>query len=98
MKNKGFVLLTTTNDEIVGVVEDAGVFMATWHFQVVRLLEVFTDGLCFSLVFEYLASDLSSVLRDAKRSLDESVAKAYMIMLLKGIDYCHKLDIMHRVR
>ncbi|KAI9207783.1 kinase-like domain-containing protein [Polychytrium aggregatum] len=66
------------------------------HQNVVKLREVFPSGPSFVLVFEYMLSDLSEVLRNSPSPLTEAQVKAYMLMLLKGIAYCHANNIMHR--
>ncbi|KAJ3368783.1 Cyclin-dependent kinase 20 [Kappamyces sp. JEL0680] len=66
------------------------------HPNIVKLREVFPSGTGFVLVFEYMLSDLAEVLKMATHPLSESQVKAYMLMLLKGIDYCHNNSIMHR--
>ncbi|MBN3319401.1 CDK20 kinase, partial [Atractosteus spatula] len=48
------------------------------------------------LVFEYMLSDLSEVIRNSQRPLTESQVKGYMMMLLKGVAFCHENSIMHR--
>ena len=68
------------------------------HLQVVKLREVFPHGNGFVLVFEYMLSDLSEVIRKAEKPLTEAQIKSYMLMLLKGVAFCHQNNIMHRVR
>lgn len=63
---------------------------------VVQLIDVFPDGAGFVLVFEYMLSDLSEVLRNSDRPLTEAQVKSYMRMLLKGVAYCHENSIVHR--
>ncbi|KAI0231682.1 Cyclin-dependent kinase 20 [Lamellibrachia satsuma] len=63
---------------------------------VVKLREVFPRGTGFVLVFEYMLSDLSEVIRIAERPLTEAQVKSYMLMLLKGVAFCHENNIMHR--
>ena len=63
-----------------------------------RLRDVFPHGTGFVLVFEYMLSDLSEVIRKAEKPLTESQVKSYMLMLLKGVAFCHENNIMHRVR
>lgn len=63
---------------------------------VVKLYDVFPHGTGFVLVFEYMLSDLSEVIRNSERPLTEGQIKSYMMMLLKGIAFCHKSNIMHR--
>ncbi|XP_013788893.1 LOW QUALITY PROTEIN: cyclin-dependent kinase 20-like [Limulus polyphemus] len=66
------------------------------HANVVKLLDVFPYGSSVALVFEYMPTDLSVLLYDPDTPLTEAQVKAYMSMLLKGVDYCHSLGIMHR--
>ncbi|KAJ3090836.1 Cyclin-dependent kinase 20, partial [Quaeritorhiza haematococci] len=66
------------------------------HQNVVKLLEFFPCGTGFVLVFEYMLSDLAEVLRNASQPLTEAQIKAYMVMLLKGVAFCHENHIMHR--
>ncbi|KPP66074.1 hypothetical protein Z043_115460 [Scleropages formosus] len=63
---------------------------------VVTLKNVFPHGTGFVLVFEYMLSDLSEVIRNSQRPLTESQVKGYMLMLLKGVAFCHENCIMHR--
>ena len=62
-----------------------------------KLREVFPHGTGFVLVFEYMLSDLCEVVRNSDRSLTEAQIKSYMLMILKGIAFCHENNIMHRV-
>jgi len=66
------------------------------HPNVVKLYDVFSHGTGFVLVFEYMLSDLSEVLRNYDDPLTQSQIKSYMLMLLQGILYCHEKNIMHR--
>lgn len=63
---------------------------------VVKLYDVFPHGNGFVLVFEYMLSDLSEVIRNSERPLTDGQIKSYMMMLLKGIAFCHENNIMHR--
>lgn len=63
-----------------------------------KLKDVFPHGTGFVLVFEYMLSDLSEVIRNSQRPLTECQVKGYMMMLLKGLAFCHENSIMHRVR
>ncbi|KAI9106065.1 kinase-like domain-containing protein [Phlyctochytrium arcticum] len=66
------------------------------HQNVVKLLSVHPSGPSFVLVFEFMLSDLSHILRNTPAPLTSSQVKAYMLMLLKGLSYCHENNIMHR--
>lgn len=58
---------------------------------------MFPYGNGFVLVFDYMLSDLSEVIRSAMKPLTEAQAKSYMLMLLKGVEFMHGNNIMHRV-
>lgn len=63
---------------------------------VVRLLDVFPHGAGFVLVFDYMLSDLWEVVHNSEQPLMEAQIKSYMLMLLKGVAFCHENNIMHR--
>jgi cell cycle related kinase len=65
--------------------------------QIVKLRDVFPHGTGFVLVFDYMLSDLSEIIRDSERPLTEGQVKSYMLMLLKGVMFMHENSIMHRV-
>ena len=62
----------------------------------VKLHDVFAQGLGFVLVFEYMLSDLSEMIHNIEDPLKEDQIKSYMKMLLKGVAYLHEQSIMHR--
>jgi len=66
------------------------------HPNVVRLYDVFPSGTGFVLVFEYMLTDLSEILRNHQHFVTKPQVKAYLLMLLKGIAHCHERSIMHR--
>lgn len=63
---------------------------------VVKLRDVFPHGSSLVLEFEYMLSDLSEVIRNSDKPLSEAQVKSYMLMLLKGVAFCHENNIMHR--
>ncbi|XP_054642923.1 cyclin-dependent kinase 20 [Dunckerocampus dactyliophorus] len=63
---------------------------------VVTLREVFPHGTGFVLVFDFMLSDLSEVIRNSQRPLTTAQVKGYMLMLLKGVAFLHHNNIMHR--
>lgn len=65
--------------------------------QVVKLRDVFPHGTGFVLVFDFMLSDLSEVIRNSERPLTPAQVKGYMMMLLKGVAFLHHNNIMHRV-
>ncbi|KAH9284611.1 Cyclin-dependent kinase 20 [Echinococcus granulosus] len=66
------------------------------HPNIVRLREVFPHGMGFTLVFDYMVTDLSEILRSIESPLCEGKIKAYMVMLLSGVGFLHSNSIMHR--
>ncbi|CAG14499.1 unnamed protein product, partial [Tetraodon nigroviridis] len=63
---------------------------------VVKLKGVFPHGTGLVLVFDFMVSDLSEVIRNAECPLTPAQVKSYMIMLLKGVAFLHRNSIMHR--
>jgi len=64
------------------------------HPNIVHLGSVFSHGNGFVLVFDYMHSDLSEVLKN--HTLTAAQVKSYMVMLLRGVAHCHDKNIMHR--
>lgn len=62
-----------------------------------KLKGVFPQGTGFVLVFDFMVSDLSEVIRNADCPLTPAQVKSYMMMLLKGVAFLHHNNIMHRV-
>lgn len=71
--------------------------MTSCHPNIVRLREVFPHGMGFTLVFDYMVTDLSEILRTIESRLSDGQIKTYMIMLLRGVGFLHSNGIMHRV-
>lgn len=63
---------------------------------VVQLKAMFPHGTGFVLVFDFMLSDLSEVIRNSERPLTPAQVKGYMMMLLKGVAFLHHNNIMHR--
>ena len=47
-------------------------------------------------VFEYMQTDLEVVIKDRSLTFSEGDVKAYMQMVLQGINFCHKRWVLHR--
>lgn len=58
---------------------------------------MFPHGNGFVLVFDYMLSDLSEVIKSCLNPLTEAQVKSYMLSLLKGVEFMHGNNIMHRV-
>ena len=63
---------------------------------IVQLLNVFPDETNLCIVFEYVASDLSIVISEAKTFLPRGHVKALAHMLLEAVAFCHEHKIIHR--
>ena len=61
-----------------------------------RLHDVFPQGMGFVLVFEFMVSDLSEVIKEADNPLRPEEVKGYMLMLLRGVAFLHSREVMHR--
>jgi len=66
------------------------------HENIVALRDMFPQGLSVVLVFEFIPSNLWEILDVYK--LTGPQIKCYLSMLLKGVDFIHANNIIHRVR
>ncbi|OHT07031.1 CMGC family protein kinase [Tritrichomonas foetus] len=64
------------------------------HQNIVKLHEVVQSSASICLVQEYLPYNLSKVTQNF--ALPESLAKGFMLMLLRGLAHLHELGIIHR--
>lgn len=64
------------------------------HPNVVKLHEVVQSGNTIYLVMEFVPFNLSHVVKNS--ALPESLAKGFMLMLLRGLAHIHELGIVHR--
>jgi len=62
-----------------------------------QLLDYFTKDGGITLVYEYMPSDLTTLLNSLIKPLFEKQVKSIMYMILKSLDFCHSNKIMHRV-
>lgn len=51
-----------------------------------------------NLVLEFLDTDLEAVIRDKQLVFQQGDVKSWMLMTMKGLDFCHRNWILHRVR
>lgn len=69
------------------------------HPHVLKLLDIFSHHSNINLVLEYMVGDLEQLIRGCfaqKRPLPPQDIKAYMRMMLQGMEHCHKAWIAHR--
>lgn len=66
-----------------------------------QLVDVFSTGVAapsINLVLEYLNTDLEAVIKDRSLLFTASDIKSWMLMLCRGLDFCHRQWCLHRVR
>ncbi|XP_050212556.1 probable serine/threonine-protein kinase At1g54610 [Mercurialis annua] len=68
------------------------------HPNVVKLEGIATSRMQYSLylVFEFMQSDLATIITRPEGSLTEPQVKLYMQQLLSGLHHCHERGILHR--
>jgi len=66
------------------------------HENLIGLLDVFGHKSNISLVYDFMDTDLEVIIKDKDIVLTQSHIKAYMIMTLKGIEYLHRMWVLHR--
>ena len=72
--------------------------MLALTFRLLQLLDVFPNKSNLNLVLEFLDTDLEAVIRDKALLFQGADIKSWMLMTLKGLDFCHQNWILHRVR
>ena len=66
------------------------------HDNVVGLLDVFRRKGKLHIVFEYIEKTILEVLDTTPRGIDALSVKKYMYQLLRGLEFCHSQNIIHR--
>ncbi|KAK6792329.1 hypothetical protein RDI58_011410 [Solanum bulbocastanum] len=68
------------------------------HPNIIKLEGLATSRMHYSLyiVFEYMQSDLTSIISRPDMRLSEAQIKCYMQQLLSGLQHCHERGILHR--
>uniref|UniRef100_A0A1I7ZPY8 Protein kinase domain-containing protein n=1 Tax=Steinernema glaseri TaxID=37863 RepID=A0A1I7ZPY8_9BILA len=66
------------------------------HENVVELFEVTEEDSTISLVMEYLITNLKNVISDVHRPNNDQYVRFYFVQLFKGVDFLHKMHVMHR--
>lgn len=59
---------------------------------------MFSHKTNLNLVLEYLDSDLEQVIKDKSLLFMPADIKSWMLMMLRGLDHCHRHFILHRVK
>ncbi|KAG6673870.1 hypothetical protein I3843_15G011900 [Carya illinoinensis] len=68
------------------------------HPNIIKLEGLATSRLQYSLylVFDFMQTDLATIISRSEGKLDESQVKCYMQQLLSGLQHCHDRGILHR--
>lgn len=69
------------------------------HPNIVGLLDVFSSGTnqpSINLVLEYLNTDLEAIIKDRALIFTANDIKSWMLMLCRGLEYCHRNWCLHR--
>lgn len=62
-----------------------------------QMLDVFSNKSNLNLVLEFLETDLEAVIKDKNLMFQGADVKSWMIMTLRGLDFCHQHFVLHRV-
>ncbi|KAK4049128.1 TFIIH complex serine/threonine-protein kinase subunit kin28 [Microbotryomycetes sp. JL201] len=66
------------------------------HPNVIELLDVFSNKSNLNLVLEFLDTDLEAVIKDNSLVFQGADIKSWMLMTMKGLEFCHRNWILHR--
>jgi cyclin-dependent kinase 7 len=62
-----------------------------------QLLDVFSSKTNLNLVLEFLDSDLEMIIKDRSLVFLPADIKSWMAMTFRGLEFCHRNFILHRV-
>lgn len=79
---------------VIEVSDHCPVIIAT---NIVQLLDVFSSKTNLNLVLEFLDSDLEMIIKDRTVVFLPADIKAWMAMTFRGLEFCHRNAILHRV-
>eukprot|EP00943_MAST-04B_sp_MAST-4B-sp1_P008716 g8716.t1 len=63
---------------------------------IAKLFSVTSYKNYLAFIFEYLPVSMEQILKNASKPLNTKTLKKWLVMLLKGISYCHSKRIIHR--
>ena len=62
-----------------------------------QLIDVFSNKSNLNLVLEFLDTDLEAVIKEKLLVFQGADIKSWMLMTMKGLEFCHRNWILHRV-
>lgn len=62
-----------------------------------QMLDVFSAKQNLNLVLEFLTTDLELIIKDRSIIFRPGDIKSWMAMTLRGVDWCHRHFVLHRV-
>ncbi|ORZ40543.1 CMGC/CDK/CDK7 protein kinase [Catenaria anguillulae PL171] len=80
----------------LSAIRELKVLQELHHPNVVDLIDVYRNGMSLNLVLEYLDTDLEKVIKDKSLTFKDADIKSWMLMMLRGIAWCHKNWVLHR--
>jgi len=80
----------------IGVWREIKALQVGAHPNIVKVHETFAHGSAVVIVMERMRGSLADVLSTRQTALPESVVKAYMTGILRGVCHLHSIDIVHR--
>jgi cyclin-dependent kinase 7 len=66
------------------------------HPNIIELIDVFVHKSTIKIIYEFMDTDLYTVINDPNIILSEAHIKAYMYQILQGVAQCHKSWVLHR--
>eukprot|EP00340_Litonotus_pictus_P001978 CAMPEP_0170525276 /NCGR_PEP_ID=MMETSP0209-20121228/10764_1 /TAXON_ID=665100 ORGANISM="Litonotus pictus, Strain P1" /NCGR_SAMPLE_ID=MMETSP0209 /ASSEMBLY_ACC=CAM_ASM_000301 /LENGTH=296 /DNA_ID=CAMNT_0010814461 /DNA_START=34 /DNA_END=924 /DNA_ORIENTATION=+ len=66
------------------------------HVNIIKLIETFFLNKKHVIVFEFAANDLKKLLDSSNKGLDKLTVKKFLYQLIKGMQYIHKNNMLHR--
>jgi cyclin-dependent kinase 7 len=63
-----------------------------------QLLDVYSHKTNLNLVLEFLSADLELIIKDRTNVFLPADIKSWMAMSIRGLEFCHRNFIIHRVR
>ena len=66
------------------------------HPNIAKLLSVYGSGKNLNFVMEYYKSDLEKVIKDRSLTFGPADIKAWMLMILRGVESMHQRGFLHR--